>query len=67
MAAAEDTVVGRDEFMQVQLWRFDQARDLGLTTREAAEFAAGDGDLSMLRRLIIDCYCEPHTAFRILA
>jgi len=49
----------------VRLWRYRQARDLGLTVVEAQLFAESDADLSLLRNLRAEG-CPPRRAFEIV-
>jgi hypothetical protein len=59
VAAAEET-----EQERVRLWRLERALSLGLDMDTAETFAAGDGDLHQLERLI-DAGCDPPVAARI--
>lgn len=46
-------------------WRFEQAERLGLTADEASAFAAGLGDLGVLRDLVA-AGCDPELAAAIV-
>ena len=45
---------GFDEKIAVYGWRYDQARDAGLTIAEAMLFASSDTDVGVLRKLVRD-------------
>jgi hypothetical protein len=59
----EATVV--DEKRQVVLWRYQQARDAGLTLVEARIFSECDQDVGVLRQLVRRG-CPPTVIARIL-
>lgn len=54
------------EWQRVE-WRYDQARRVGVDADAATRFAQGDGDVELLRRLILKQGCDPETAVQIVA
>lgn len=53
---------GPGEALKVFDWRVLQALDVGCTPEEAAEFAAGDGDVGRLRALVQNGWPGPLAA-----
>lgn len=53
------------EVLAVQQWRFEQARNAGLTKDEARRFADSDASLEELRRLVA-LECPPQEIARIV-
>ena len=65
MAALHDERLEQEEPLVVWQWRYDQARELGLTILEAGAFADSPADLGRLRELV-ERGCAPELALRIV-
>lgn len=60
-----DALEQAPEVLRVQQWRFEQAREAGLTKLEARLFAESDASLEELR-LLVAKGCSPMVIARIV-
>lgn len=65
LAAKTDTTAGVDEQGQVDMRRYQEAKEAGFTHEEACVFSVAGIDVGELRRLV-KAGCPPDLAARIL-